>query len=142
MAGMNEQLVTRESDVKLELDVTLPIHPLVAVATRRCLDGLAAFLQSDQFDNLRLLVNELVTNSIRHADSALGDDRIRLRVVALREVVRVEVCDSGPGFAPAPGDADPEATSGRGLYLLDRIADRWGVRSDERACVWFELDAA
>ena len=139
---MNEQLVTRESDVKLELDVTRPVHPLVAVATRRCLDGLAAFLQSHQFDNLRLLVNELVTNSIRHAGSALGDDRIRLRVMALSEVVHVEVCDTGPGFAPALGDADPEATSGRGLYLLDRIADRWGVRTDERACVWFEIDAA
>jgi hypothetical protein len=32
--------------------------------------------------------------------------------------------------------------SGRGLYLLDQIADRWGVGNPGSNCVWFEIDAA
>jgi anti-sigma regulatory factor (Ser/Thr protein kinase) len=138
---MNDD-ITDGAGLKLELDVTLPIHPMVAAVVRRCLEGIASFLVSEQFDNLRLLVNELVTNSIRHTGALLGDGWIRLRVMALSDLVRVEVCDSGPGFVPHPASAPLESPSGRGLYLVDQLADRWGVTGSQDSCVWFELDAA
>ena len=55
--------------------------------------------------------------------------------------MRVEVKDGGPGFEPPPPPSSPsESTSGWGLYLVARIADRWGVETGDDASVWFELD--
>jgi len=55
--------------------------------------------------------------------------------------VRVEVADHGPGFAAAPGRPDAEDIGGRGLFLVDRLADRWGT-AEGGTRVWFELDGA
>lgn len=130
------------SQTEFSLDVRLPPHPTIVASVRRCLDGLAPFLRSDLFDNVRLLVNELVTNSIRHAGVLLGSEWILLRVTAMPALVRVEVCDPGPGFVPEVGAPSVERPSGRGLYLVDKLADRWGVSNEGTTCVWFEIDAA
>jgi anti-sigma regulatory factor (Ser/Thr protein kinase) len=120
------------------IDLELDGRPTSAAAARTALSGLAAALPLDLFSDMTLLVSELVANSIRHA--GVGDCRgVRLSVTAWDDGVRVEVRDSGPGFAlrrrvPAVGD-----TSGRGLFLVDKLADRWGVDHDEGTCVWFEL---
>jgi anti-sigma regulatory factor (Ser/Thr protein kinase) len=112
-------------------------------AARHAVDGID---QLNQFDeaafNTRLLVTELVGNSVRHAglDPA---DIITLDLEMRPGTVRVEVCDPGPGFSqPSFDDQPPLGTSGRGLYLVDALADRWGVsRTPEgQARVWFEID--
>jgi hypothetical protein len=54
--------------------------------------------------------------------------------------VRVEVGDLGPGFDPGPRDLDRESPSGWGLYLVDQLADRWGVTRAGGTRVWFEID--
>ena len=43
-------------------------------------------------------------------------------------------------YASAAPSPDPARPSGWGLYLVAELADRWGVDSDERTLVWFELD--
>ena len=55
-------------------------------------------------------------------------------------MLRVEVHDPGGGFVPSAPSPDPARPSGWGLYLVAELADRWGVDSDERTRVWFELD--
>jgi anti-sigma regulatory factor (Ser/Thr protein kinase) len=106
---------------------------------RRCLDDLADRLPPDELEELRLVANELATNSIRHA--GLGaEDQVGLRVSVTPEVVHGEVCDSGPGFeAPAP-PPKPESSSGWGLYIVERVVDRWGLDRNGCFCVWFEID--
>ena len=59
--------------------------------------------------DLQLLVSELVTNSVRHANLAPGE-RVELRVTVRPGSVRVEVEDPGPGFTPTP--RRPGATRG------------------------------
>ena len=89
-------------------------------------------------DDLALLITELVGNSLRHA--GLGpDDVIRVRISRLRGSVRVEVADGGPGFSAARERPGRIQTSGRGLYLVEQVADRWGVELKDETCVWFEL---
>ena len=89
-------------------------------------------------DDLALLITELVGNSLRHA--GLGPaDLIRVRIARPRGSVRVEVVDSGPGFSPVRERPGRVQTSGRGLYLVDQVADRWGVELKGETCVWFEL---
>lgn len=87
--------------------------------------------------DLDLLVTELVSNSLLHADAG----RIDVRASASGGAVRVEVWDAGPGIRPqSVSMPDPHAHRGRGLPLLDRLADRWGsTRREGRACVWFEM---
>jgi anti-sigma regulatory factor (Ser/Thr protein kinase) len=89
--------------------------------------------------NLSLLVSELVTNSVRHA-RAPASASIVLRVSVFADRVRVDVTDHGPGFEPRPRTPDQESRSGWGLYLVDQLADRWGVKRGDGTGVWFEID--
>jgi serine phosphatase RsbU (regulator of sigma subunit)/anti-sigma regulatory factor (Ser/Thr protein kinase) len=108
------------------------------VAARRALSELEPMLEGTLVTNLRLLVSELVTNSIRHAD---GDPAslIELTATAFPDRVRVEVVDQGSGFEPSAAP-DRELRSGLGLYFVDQLADRWAVECDGSTRVWFEID--
>ena len=92
-------------------------------------------------DDLLLLVTELVTNAIRHGGAA--DNRpILVEVGARRGRIRVQVVDPGVDFdAPArPGNGD--SNGGWGLFLVDKIAESWGVcPAPAGTCVWFEVPA-
>jgi anti-sigma regulatory factor (Ser/Thr protein kinase) len=123
------------SDVDLRLSGDLT----AAAEARRSLDALAGSLDPDTFNDVRLLVTELVTNSVRHADLDDGEG-IRLRVISSDHVVRVEVVDKGRGFEPRNRDAPLTQASGWGLYLVDKLADRWGVEGNNGTCVWFEIE--
>jgi anti-sigma regulatory factor (Ser/Thr protein kinase) len=98
------------------------------------LDGVLA----DVRDTVRLLVTELVSNSVLHA-GADKESTIKLRVVASAHGARVEVEDAGPGFEPIPVEPDRERGGGFGLFLVNKLADRWGV-DPEPSRVWFEVD--
>jgi anti-sigma regulatory factor (Ser/Thr protein kinase) len=92
--------------------------------------------------DLQLLVSELVTNAVAHG---VADDRgeIEMRVDHWTDGVRVEVLDCGAGFDFDPGRPQSDAETSWGLFLVDRISDRWGADVDGgRTRVWFELDAA
>lgn len=96
-------------------------------------------MDEERLDEVRLLVSELVTNSVRH--SGMGDrEWIGLRVDHSPRMLRVEVTDKGPGFEAGQPLPSMYQDSGWGLYLVEQIADRWGVKQEEGTCVWFELD--
>lgn len=98
---------------------------------------LAAGISEDDRRTLTLLASELVTNAIRHTGAAGAP--VRLIIDASGARVRVEVHDRGPGFEP--GEPRPHAGGGGyGLVLVERMADRWGVRGRDGSQVWFELD--
>jgi anti-sigma regulatory factor (Ser/Thr protein kinase) len=83
-----------------------------------------------------LLVSELVTNAVRHA---VGET-LRLVVMIDDGALRVEVHDPGGGFEPQAPELDPARPSGWGLFLVDELADRWGVDATPLTRVWFEMD--
>jgi PAS domain S-box-containing protein len=89
-------------------------------------------------DSATLLVSELVTNAIVHARTP-----IEVAVVATAATVYVGVSD-GSGQLPARRDYGTQATTGRGLALVDLIAARHGTEThdDGSKTVWFELGAA
>jgi anti-sigma regulatory factor (Ser/Thr protein kinase) len=90
-------------------------------------------------NDAQLAITELVTNSVRHAGLAL-DDPIRITVDWSGARLRVHVRDGGRGMCPAVVSGAirpaPGAESGWGLYLVDRVASRWGTTADG---YWFEL---
>ena len=91
-------------------------------------------------DGVVLLASELATNAVRHtASGANGTFCILVQAVDGR--VRVEVHDMGSVTAPAVCRSDSPEESGRGLVLVEAIADRWGFHSGQLGrVVWFEMD--
>jgi anti-sigma regulatory factor (Ser/Thr protein kinase) len=104
---------------------------------RHALDPLDGAVDHSELDVLRLLVTELVTNSVRHAGSTAF---IALDVEIYPNSVCVAVSDRGPGFQPQKSPRPhSDRPGGWGLCLVDRLADRWGVVRGERTSVWFQL---
>ena len=123
----------------MTFDLELPRELDSAAAARHAVDQLSDRLPEEQLGDVRLLVSELVTNSLRHSD--LGDDdHIRLAVEVDDARVRVEVSDPGPGFPEGTQTETRDPSEGWGLYLVSTLSDRWGVESGDHTCVWFELD--
>jgi anti-sigma regulatory factor (Ser/Thr protein kinase) len=114
-----------------------PCTPRAAANARHALDGLYADLGEDLHATATLLISELVTNSVKH--SAVVGGVIELVACVTPQSIRVEISDDGGGFDLEPvGHGDSEA--GRGLELVQELADRWGRLTGLRTCVWFELD--
>ena len=88
-------------------------------------------------ETAELLTSELVTNALVHTD----DDAVLTATVS-PSGLRVEVRDGAAG-RPRPGAPTPdEGTHGRGLILVESLADTWGVRAQGGGkVVWFELAA-
>lgn len=84
-----------------------------------------------RFNDVALVLSELVTNSVRHGN---GDDEISVQLEASEENIRVEVTDHGPCFAK-----EGPRNGGMGLDIVDKIADRWGVENNGVCTVWVEI---
>ena len=125
--------------MQTKLEASFAAGPKAAGAARRLLDDIASQVEGSLLDDLKLLVSELVTNSVRHAGISV-QDQIRLMVGVSSDRVRVQVCDEGLGFMPRPVVPSLHASSGWGLFFVGRLANRWGVSRDTRTCVWFEVD--
>lgn len=117
-------------------------QPENLLLTRRALEGMG--LPARLLKDAELLTTELVTNSIRHADLGPGD-HIDVTASWSGTVLRVVVRDSGSGAFPTGMVAgsirpSPGRQSGWGLYLVDKLATRWGTNLGGSAGFWFELE--
>jgi anti-sigma regulatory factor (Ser/Thr protein kinase) len=132
---------TRQRDaveVQLALDTEAPAAARSVVA-----DCLARHVAASEVDDAKLLVTELVTNSVRHSGARAGD-HVVVRVELTPGMLRLEVEDSGRGGLIAPRAAGMESTGGFGLNLVQALSERWGV---ERVAiggtrVWAQLARA
>jgi signal transduction histidine kinase len=106
------------------------------MTARHRLVGLEPSLAPETMAKLRLLVTELVANSVRHARGTPID----VKVTVGEKLVRAEVSDGGAGFEPPPeADAGPLKSSGWGLFLVRKMALRWGAEP-ATGTVWFEVE--
>jgi anti-sigma regulatory factor (Ser/Thr protein kinase) len=118
--------------------VTLKLRggPQAAGEARAAVMRLRGDFDKPLLETLRLLVTELIANSVRHTSARTVD----LRALVGEGGVWVEVTDEGPGFDPRDHDPTARDDSGWGLFLVERMADRWGVTRDaDQTRVWFEL---
>jgi anti-sigma regulatory factor (Ser/Thr protein kinase) len=119
------------------LDIRLAAEANSVPAARRALDPLAPLMVPERLDDARLLVSELVTNSLRHG-ALLPSDEVQLTADVKEGKVRIRVLDPGRGFAlgvrpPSPG------SQGLGLYLLSQLADAWSITVDGVTSIWFDV---
>ena len=85
-----------------------------------------------------LLVSELVGNAVRHTGARV----FGLRMLRRRGWIRIEVRDPSRGL-PCLMPVQEMDISGRGLFLVDKLSDRWGVDLLPRGkTTWFEMRVA
>jgi anti-sigma regulatory factor (Ser/Thr protein kinase) len=120
-------------ELRLERDVRAPAIARAEIAAR-CKE---LELGGSLCQSLILLVSEVVSNAVRHS-AADANAPVELVATFGKQTVCVMVTDGGAGFTPRP--RDPARThDGYGLYLLEKVATRWGVESRGDTKVWFEL---
>lgn len=120
----------------------LGCDPSVVAEARRAVGRIEPALPAPVADSARLLVSELVTNSILHGVSE-GEGWIDVIIERRAGCVRIEVLDSASsGRRPVLRPVDPTSTSGWGLQLVDRLATVWGVETGTGTRVWCEIPTA
>jgi anti-sigma regulatory factor (Ser/Thr protein kinase) len=121
------------------LDIELRLRPdaLSPAEARKSLEALRVSLDDVVVDDAALLVSEIVSNSVRHAGLD-ATDAIEVRIRGSRSMLHVDVIDPGPGFE-FERIRPPSREGGWGLWLLDRLATRWGVEHGDTTRVWFDL---
>jgi len=125
--------VARPLEVRLSRDAAAPASARAAVSS--WCEPLE--LSKTRLQALVLLVSELVSNAVLHS-KAPADSGVTLTARLQDDVMRVGVSDAGEGFEPRPRDP-AQLSDGYGLFLLDKIASRWGVEAAGSTSVWFEL---
>jgi anti-sigma regulatory factor (Ser/Thr protein kinase) len=124
------------------MTLELPGRPEAAGAARKALSALNGNLHlvsASRLTDIQLAVTELVTNA--HVHGPPSKPPLRMAVLAMADVVRVEISDAGDGFDPgALVEVPINAAGGKGLKIVGALADRWGVERRDGTTVWFEVD--
>jgi anti-sigma regulatory factor (Ser/Thr protein kinase) len=118
----------------------LPSEPASAGVLRRQLLALLVSLPPAQLDDVVLTASEVVANAVLH-----GAGPVTVWVWPGRHGLRVEVTDNGGGTPQLTHAIDPQDEGGRGLFIVDEIANRWGVNPSDQGpgkTLWFEIDSA
>ncbi|MFI7355404.1 SpoIIE family protein phosphatase [Streptomyces avidinii] len=114
-------------------DATAP-----ALARHLIRAAVAAWGARHRADEIELAADELMTNALVHTE---GGGHVRMRLTAQGRI-RVEVEDTSSAL-PRRREAGDWAVSGRGLMLVERLADEWGVEPRGGGkCVWCEFALA
>jgi anti-sigma regulatory factor (Ser/Thr protein kinase) len=107
------------------LDIRLDQHPgAVAAARAQLREALQANrvrVAPELLDSMLLVTSELVTNGLRH-----GEPPVQLTVDHRDSRLRLTVTDFGSN-QPRPQVAGPEATGGRGLFLVSALSTAWKI---------------
>jgi serine/threonine-protein kinase RsbW len=112
----------------------------VRAARERLRRDLESRCPNSQMEDARVVVSELVANSLRYA-RPLPDHTIAVGWTMDDDVLRLTVTDGGsPASVPAPRRAGGMSTGGRGLRIVSSLARRWGVETEDAGMtVWAEL---
>lgn len=118
-----------------DAELVLPAVPTSPRAARHWVQARLHDLGLDALGtSVLLLTSEVVTNAMKHAGTPL-----QLRLLPSGPGVRIEVRD-GSLAPPVRRAVTPEATEGRGIGLLEDIADEWGWRREGNGkTVWFRV---
>jgi serine/threonine-protein kinase RsbW len=120
---------------ELDLAATLGAPSAARAAVSAWLTG---HVSEAMLVDVHLLVGELVTNSLLHADGP-GEAVISVRAERCGDAVRFEVADRGTTRPITRRAPNPHGRGGFGLNVVDVLSRSWGVERDAGTRVWAEL---
>lgn len=134
VAGPNRR--SREDSSGRSAALEVPIDLAAVAAARRALrDILIAWgVARDQVDDATVCLSEMVTNALIHARTGC-----RVFIELRGQVLRIEVQDAAHGVAREASETEDLGVHGRGLRIIESLADRTGHDRDD-ASGWFEFD--
>jgi anti-sigma regulatory factor (Ser/Thr protein kinase) len=113
-----------------------PVMESVPLARHVTLDVLRTWRAPHDLDDAALLVSELISNVVDHAHSEVV---LTLEVTLAGDSLHISVAD-GSSIRPVVRELREDRPRGRGLQLVEAIAERWGVEDHHGGKrVWFEL---
>jgi anti-sigma regulatory factor (Ser/Thr protein kinase) len=113
--------------------------PQAVGAARRALRQWESHFEPDTFYDLSLCVSELVTNAVQHGEPG-GGSEIELVVRRSDQLARAEVRE--PQADAVASQLPAAMPSSWGMFIVDRVADRWGIDRGEGMVAWCEIDLA
>ena len=139
---MNDALATRQDARREDAPTTVARRfPAACVSVGEARHFLLEHLRGERDEDLgplALMLSELATNAVQHADTAFEVD-ITVSPDAEGRSVHVRVTDEAPGF-PVPQVAPHDGLRGRGLRIVETLADAWGIEVQHGRAgktVWF-----
>jgi serine/threonine-protein kinase RsbW len=113
--------------------VTLPFRASSARSVRARITGdlTQTRVSAAVVDDARVVVSELVSNSIRHADP-LPSGRLLVAWRLAHDAVVVAVTDGGSSSTPRVAHTGDDALGGRGMAIVETLARRWWVEQSAR----------
>jgi serine/threonine-protein kinase RsbW len=114
------------SSVRAPITMRLPFSPSSVSVARQMLKTWMTDLggSCETVEDARVVVSELVANSVRHA-KPLPDGNIVVSWVLDHDGVQLSVTDGGSSTRPRPVHAPSSALAGRGMSIVDVLAQRW-----------------
>lgn len=96
---------------------------------------------AEVIDDGRVVISELVGNSVRHA-TPLPDGTIQITWGRNRKGIRISVTDGGSTSRPRRVQASASAVSGRGMAIVEALAQEWWAEATRTRCTIHALLAA
>jgi anti-sigma regulatory factor (Ser/Thr protein kinase) len=129
---------SRDRGSVIDWRISVPGVPAIVAVARRLVR--AALQHSPRCDDIELVTSELMTNAIRHTPSGEAGSVVTLRIRGREGWARVEVADLGSPSWAEPEPAAMEDERGRGLSIIQVLADRSGHEPEADGQVsWAEI---
>jgi anti-sigma regulatory factor (Ser/Thr protein kinase) len=118
--------------------VLLPHAPSSVAIARQCLSSelIASGVRQSVIDDVNVITSELLSNALRHA-RPLPSGHVKLTWVSAGDAIEVAVSDGGAMTEPRRNHPTLSSLGGRGLGIVESLAECWGVRYEDGATtVW------
>jgi anti-sigma regulatory factor (Ser/Thr protein kinase) len=128
-------------EVRTSSAVLLPHEPSSVAIARQCLTAelIAVGVLESVIDDVNVIISELMSNALRHA-RPLPSGQVRLAWSTSDDAIEIAVCDGGARTEPRRGHPTLSSLGGRGLGIVETIAECWGVDHDhDGTTVWAVL---
>ncbi|NYB74432.1 MULTISPECIES: ATP-binding protein [Sedimentibacter] len=109
------------------------------ITVEEILDSIKNIVSENTFFNTKLILNELIINSILHGNQKDKSKQVFINLLIDKSCIIIEVADEGLGICykkKAYGDYD-FCESGRGLMLVEGLSDKFEVCGNRVKCVQY-----
>lgn len=127
-------MIDQQASISLPFETSTPSIARTKLATFLTINRVPAAV----IDNALIVVSEMIANAVSHG-SPDDNGHMEITWAIVGDLLEISVLDAGSGASLKPVDFDEDSLSGRGLAIINRVADRWWVEISEGTRVRAEL---